>query len=81
MSSYEDLQEAVSKLEGLSEEQKKSILDPAGVLNTDNGIKGSDLIKTKQSLEKMTKNNINYMDFVKKLNISYSIGFSWIDSS
>jgi len=62
MSDFENLQNAVDKLE-LSDEQKAAILGPGKAMNTQLGVRGSDLINVKSELEKTQGQVSSYKDF------------------
>lgn len=62
MSDFENLQNAVEKLE-LSDEQKSAILGPGKAMNIQLGVRGSDLINVKSELEKSQGQVTSYKDF------------------
>ena len=59
MSDYDTLLETVEKME-LTAEQKSSILAPAKLLNTELGVRGSDLINVKKELTSTKEQNLTY---------------------
>ena len=67
MSEYDNLVEALSKIEGLTDEQKQAISNPAKAMSVENGTRGQDLIKVKADLEKSNKQNLDYKDFTSEL--------------
>jgi hypothetical protein len=62
MSDFEDLQNAIDKLE-VSDEVKNSLRIPGKALNTQLGVRGSDIINIKSELEKSQGQVTTYKDF------------------
>lgn len=66
MSEFENLQNAVDKLD-ISDELKASILGPGKAMNTQLGVRGSDLISVKSELEKSQGQNTSYKAFAEEM--------------